>query len=132
MSNLNPIKGKPRAIRNRILVSDMYFGEQVSAGGIVVTSDDGKTRGIYPRWAKVYSKGPENNDPYNIGDWVLIEHGRWTRSFVVDDGEQEIELRMAETESVLMWSDEKPNDLHIGGEYSDGQHATIDPSVFMN
>lgn len=131
-SNINAIKGKPRAIGNRVLVTDMHFGEQTSSGGIIIGSDDGKTHGIYPRWAKVYSKGPNNDDPYEVGHWVLIEHGRWTRGLKIETDEGEIVIRMAETESVLAWSEEKPTDFMIGSEYADGEHATVDPSAFLN
>ena len=130
--NVNTIKGKPRAIGNRVLVKDMYFGEQKTSSGIIIGDDDGKTRGIYPRWGCVYSKGPQNTDPYEVGDWVLVEHGRWTRAMSVDDGEQEVELRMVETESILAYSEEKPDGIHIGSEYADGEHATVDPSLFIN
>lgn len=130
--NLNAIKGKVRAVGNRVLVTDMYFGEQVTKGGIVISNDDGKTRGIYPRWAKVYAKGPSNNDEYNVGDWILIEHGRWTRGMLIDDGDCEKEIRMVDSECVLAYSDEKPNDVAIGSEYNDGDHATVDPSAFLN
>lgn len=129
--NLNSIKGKPRAIQDRVLVTDMYFGEQKTAGGIILTNDDGKTRGIYPRWGKVYSKGPKNKDPYAVGDWILVEHGRWTRGLAVDDGEQEIEIRMVDSKCILAWSEEKPDSVQIGAEYSDGP-ADIDPSAFLN
>ena len=130
-TNLNAIKGTPRAIKNRVLVTDMHFGEQTTASGLIISSDDGKTRGIYPRWAKVYNKGPDNNDPYEVGEWVLIEHGRWTRGFNVETDQGEIEIRMAEAESILGYSQEKPDGLSIGAEYSDGEHATVDPSSFM-
>lgn len=129
--NLNTIKGTPRAVGNRVLVTDMHFGEQVTKGGIILGNDDGKTRGIYPRWAKVYSKGPENKDDYEIGQWILIEHGRWTRAMLINDGEGEKEVRMVEAESILAYSDEKPESVSIGAEYADGQTATIDPSSFM-
>jgi hypothetical protein len=109
----------------------MYFGEQKTKGGIIINDDDGKTRGIYPRWAKVYSKGPDNKDDYEIGQWILIEHGRWTRAMLIDDGHSEKEVRMVEAESILAYSDEKPESVSIGSEYSDGEHATIDPSSFM-
>ena len=112
--NLNTIKGIPRAVGNRVLVTDMHFGEQVTASGLIVASDDGKTRGIYPRWAKVYSKGPDNKDEYNIGQWILVEHGRWTRGMLVNDGDGEKEIRMVESESILAYSDEKPDGLVIG------------------
>jgi hypothetical protein len=109
----------------------MYFGEQKTTSGIVLTSDDGKTRGIYPRWAKVYGKGPKNTDPYEIGQWILIEHGRWTRGFKVDDGEGEKELRMVEAESIIAYADEKPNDTYLGEEYSNGSSTTINPQDFI-
>jgi co-chaperonin GroES (HSP10) len=131
-TNINTIKGKPSAVGNRVLVTDMHFGEQTTKGGIILGDDDGKTRGIYPRWAKVYDKGPRNTDPYEVGQWVLVEHGRWTRSVKVEVGNDEVEIRMVEAESILAMSDEKPNDAQIGGEYADGEHATIDPSVFIN
>ena len=54
---LSKIKGTPLAVGNRVIVSDMYFGEQKTTGGLIIKDDDGTTRGIYPRWAKVYSKG---------------------------------------------------------------------------
>jgi co-chaperonin GroES (HSP10) len=129
--NLNTLNGTLRPIGNRVIVKNMYFGEQKTAGGLIITNDDGKTRGIYPRWGQVHSKGPENDDDYTVGDWVLVEHGRWTRSVKIDEGEGELELRMVEAESVLAYSNEKPDDVFIGNEYSDGEHATIDPSSFV-
>ena len=129
---LSKIKGNVAAVGNRVIVSDMFFGEQKTTGGLIIKDDDGTTRGIYPRWAKVYSKGPRNKDDYNIGHWILIEHGRWTRAFTVETPEGEVELRMVETESVIGYSEEKPNDIYIGAEYTDGAHATIDPGSFIN
>jgi co-chaperonin GroES (HSP10) len=126
------IKGNPRAVGNRVLVTDMYFGEQKTASGLIIKNDDGTTRGIYPRWAKVYSKGPENKDDYKIGHWILIEHGRWTRSFTVETDDGEKVIRMVESESVLGYAEEKPSDVYIGAEYTDGEHATVDPSAFVN
>jgi len=130
--NLNAIKGNLRAVGNRVLVTDMYFGEQTTKGGIILANDDGKTRGIYPRWGKVYSKGPDNKDPYDVGDWILIEHGRWTRAMKLEtEAGDEIEVRMIETESILAYADERPEETQIGQEFADGEHATVDPSAFM-
>ena len=130
--NLSAVEGSLRAIGNRVLVTDMYFGEQVTESGIIISSDDGKTRGVYPRWGKVYRKGPLVDEPYDIGDWILVEHGRWTRGINLIDGDEELEVRMIETESVLGWSDEKPEGLVLGNEYSDGETATVDPGAFIN
>ena len=130
--NHNTINGTLQPIGNRVIVSDMYFGEQKTKGGLIINDDNGTTRGIYPRWGRVHSKGPTNKETYNAGDWVLVEHGRWTRSVKIDEGDGEIELRMVEAESILAYSDKKPEDVQIGAEYSDGQSATFDPSSFVN
>jgi len=131
--NINAIKGTPRAKGEDVLVTEMHFGEQVTASGIIISDDNGSTRGIYPRWAKVYSKGPRNKDPYNEGDWILVSHGRWTRGIKLEtEADGEIEMRKVELESVLAYSEEKPDGLQIGAEYADGEHATIDPSSFVN
>ena len=130
--NLNAIEGSLRAIGNRVLVTDMHFGEQTTKGGLIIKDDNGSTRGIYPRWGQVYAKGPDNVDEYNVGDWILIEHGRWTRSILLNEDGQEKEVRMVETESILAYSDAKPTGLQIGNEYADGEHATVDPSSFIN
>jgi co-chaperonin GroES (HSP10) len=127
------IKGKVRPIHADVLVSDMYFGETKTAGGIIIQSDDAKAHGVKPRWAKVYAKGPENKDPYNVGDWILIDHGRWTRKIKVDDGEKVIEIQKVEVDSILAWQNEAPTDLaYFGQEYSDGATASFDPSLFVN
>ena len=123
--NVNAIKGKPRAIGNRVLVTDMHFGEQKTESGLIISSDNGKERGIYPRWAKVYSKGPDNTDPYEVGEWILIEHGRWTRGMNIDTGEGEFEIRMVETESILAMSSEKPNGVQIGGTTENGKAVSV-------
>ena len=130
--NINSIKGTPRAIGDQVLVTDMHFGEQKTASGLIISNDDGQTRGIYPRWARVYSKGPDNRDEFEVGDWILVSHGRWTRGLSMETPTGEIEIRKVELESILATSTEKPDGLQLGAEYSDGEHATIDPSSFIN
>jgi hypothetical protein len=129
--NINAIKGTPRAKGEDVLVTDMHFGEQKTAGGLIIKSDDGQTRGIYPRWARVFSKGLDNKEEYAVGDWILVMHGRWTRGINIETAEGEIEIRKVELESILAYSDAKPDGLRIGSEYADGEHATIDPSSFL-
>src|SRR6056300_661512 len=101
--NLNSIKANVTPIKNRVLVRDMHFGEQKTKSGLIIGDDNGKTRGIYPRWAKVYAKGPDNNDEYEVNHWILVEHGTF-------------DIRMIEAESVLAYSEEKPQDVYIGQE----------------
>ena len=109
------VKGSVRPIRNRVIVTDMEFGEQVTQGGIIVSSDDGKDRGIKPRWGRVVAKGNENNDPYEIGNWILVEHGRWTRGYEVEtDGGSTETMRTVEAESILAWQEDTPEDVVYG------------------
>jgi|TARA_B110000908_G_scaffold118506_1_gene138875 co-chaperonin GroES (HSP10) len=131
--NLNAIKGTPRAVGNDVLVTHMHFGEQTTASGLIIKDDNGSTRGIYPRWARVYSIGSTNEDTeFEVGDWILIKHGRWTRALALQTAAGEIEIRKVELESILAMSKDRPDGLQIGAEYSDGQHATVDPSSFIN
>lgn len=119
--NINTIKANAlRAVGNRVLVRDMHFGEQKTKSGLILRDDDGTTRGIYPRWGRVYAKGPDNNDEYEVGQWVLVEHGRWTRGLSLELDGEEVELRMVEAESILAYSDEKPDEVNIGEEYESG------------
>ena len=64
----NAIKGTLTPIRDGVIVSDMYFGEQKTKSGLIIKDDDGTTRGIYPRWGRVHAKCPDNQEPYNVGD----------------------------------------------------------------
>ena len=73
--NINAIKGDIRAKGEDVLVVDMWFGEQTTASGLIISSDDGDTRGIYPRWGRVYSKGPRNKEPFKEGDQLLMADG---------------------------------------------------------
>lgn len=129
--NYDPIIVKRvRALHDDVLVYDMFFGEQTTSSGIVIGNDDGTTRGIYPRWAKVYKVGPEQKD-VREGQWILIEHGRWTRKIKIDDGESEKEIQKVETKSILAVSDERPNEYQIGQEYRDGAGVDIKPEDFL-
>lgn len=123
-------KMKIRAIHSDVIVSDMDFGEQVTASGIVIQSDDAKAHGVRPRWAKVYKVGPEQKD-VKEGQWILIEHGRWTRKIKIDDGESVKEIQKVELKSILAVADEKPNDVQIGQEFSNGDSATFSPDMFV-
>jgi co-chaperonin GroES (HSP10) len=112
-------KGKLCPVLDRVIVTDMYFGEQKTASGLIIKDDDGTSGGLYPRWARVHAKGRLNEDEYQIGDWILVEHGRWTRGFKLDEGNGAIEIRMVEAESILGWQTEKPATGVIFGDAID-------------
>jgi co-chaperonin GroES (HSP10) len=110
---MKTITGKLTPIRDHVIVEQMDFGDQRTATGIIILSDDGKGIGIKPRWGKVYAVGPEQQD-VSVGDWVLLEHGRWTRGFDLEDEDGTIKtLRKADNAAILMISDEKPSDAYV-------------------
>lgn len=98
---------KIRALRDDVIVSDMDFGELTLKSGIVLRSDNGQAHGVKPRWGKVYKVGPEQKD-VTVGQWVLVEHGRWTRKLKIDDGEGVKEIQKVEVKAILAVSDEPP------------------------
>jgi co-chaperonin GroES (HSP10) len=107
------VKGKVVPIRDHVLVSDMEFGEQVTASGIVIKSDNGKSAGVKPRWGRVWAIGPEQTE-VKVGEWIMIEHGRWTRTIEVEQEDGSIlELRRVETAAIMMSADERPGDVDI-------------------
>ena len=107
---MNAIQGKITPIRDNILVHNMNFDEIYRKSGIVIQSDNGKTDGIRPRWAQVWAVGPEQKDVV-VNDWVLIEHGRWTRKFIVNDNNEETVIHGIDTNAILLVSDQKPDEL---------------------
>lgn len=100
-------------LHDGVVVTDMSFDEQVTTAGIILGSDNGKSEGIKPRWAKVYAIGSEQTK-IKVGDWILIEHGRWTRGVKVDVNGEEIEVRRVENKSIMMIANEKPSDVYFG------------------
>ena len=114
--NLNTISGTLTPVGSRVIVKNMYFGEQKTKSGLIISDDNGTSRGIYPRWCKVHAIGPENEDEYTVGDWILVEHGRWTRGVDIDEGNGESTLRMVEAESIMGWSKEPPTDTQMAAE----------------
>ena len=120
---------KLKPIRDNIVIVDMEFGEQVTKGGLVLLSDDGKSEGVKSRWGRVYSVGPMQLD-VKAGEWILLEHGRWSRGFtVLDDDGNDIVIRRADPKGILAVADEKPSET-IYGAHITVTHATVDPSTF--
>jgi co-chaperonin GroES (HSP10) len=130
MFNLEARKIKVRPLSKDLLVINMDMGEQTTKGGIVVLSDDGKAHGVKPRWAQVYKVGNSCEIDVKEGQWVLIEHGRWTRKIKIDDGDGEKEFQKVEVKSVIAVVDQRPNDFYIGQEFSNGSSLDIKPEDF--
>ena len=119
-----------RAIKDDVIICDMDFGEITTASGIVLRSDNGQAHGVKPRWGLVYRVGPLQTE-VSEGQWILIEHGRWTRKVKIKDSQGEKEIQKVEVKSILAVSDERPSDAYIGQEYVNGSSMDIRPEDFM-
>jgi len=120
------VHGKIIPLHDNVFVTDMNFDEQVTATGIVIPSDDGKDIGIKPRWGRVYAVGREQQD-VKVGEWILIEHGRWTRAIkVIEDDGSERKIFRVDTDCILMSADEPPKELSFGLSAIDLSPPTFD------
>ena len=105
---INQIKSLS-VIKDHILVTEMAFKERKLSSGILLLNDDGKTSGIRPRWAKVYAVGPEQTE-IQVGQWIFVEHGRWSRGIEVEVNDEQLTLRRVDPKSIIFVSDEEPDE----------------------
>lgn len=98
---------------DHILVYNMEKGERITKGGIILRDDNGKDEGIRPRWCQVYKAGA-NIDYVRNGEWILVEHGRWTYGVKVRpkgaEGE-EVYLQRVDVDAILGVSETKPEGI---------------------
>ena len=116
-SNINRIHCKSlRAISDKVIVHNMDFGAQTLASGIIMMDDDKKSQGIKPRWAQVYSIGPlaQTKTELQVGQYVLVGHGRWTRGInIVDEGGEKT-IRSVDLKDCMLVSDEPQHNMAFG------------------
>lgn len=98
-----------KPLNDSVIVGDMTFDERISTGGIVLLNDNGKSLGIRPRWGRVYAVGPDQQD-VQVGEWVCIAHGRWTRGIEIEDESGKQTLRRVDPKDILIQTDEEPKD----------------------
>ena len=107
----NKISGDIRPIKDHVLVVNMEKGEKISKGGIITLDDNGKDRGIRPRWAQVWKVGPNQHD-LRTGQWILVEHGRWTygiETAIPEGGDDQVfYVQRVDIKGVLGVSDDYP------------------------
>lgn len=99
-----------RPLGDNIVVCDMIFDERFTRNGIVLLNDDMKSSGIRPRWAKVYAIGPDQTD-VAIGQYICVEHGRWTRGIKITDATGDKTLHRVDKNAILLVSDEPVEDM---------------------
>lgn len=114
-------------IKDAVIVGNMTFDERLSTGGIVLLNDNGKSSGIRPRWGQVYAVGPEQHT-VKVGEWVCVEHGRWTRGIDIEDEDGKQTLRRIDPKDIMISADERPDDvtfstaIHVEAKPTHMQH----------
>jgi co-chaperonin GroES (HSP10) len=98
-----------RPLNNTVIVSDMVFDQRITSAGIVLLNDNGKSTGIRPRWGQVYAVGPEQTD-VQVGQWICVAHGRWTRGIEIEDEQGPQTLRRIDPADILLVSNQQPQD----------------------
>ena len=100
-------------LKDSVIVHKMEFGERFSQAGLILPNDDMKSSGIRPRWARIYAIGPDQKD-LEVGQWIYIAHGRWTRGVKIEDSEGVQIVRKVDNKDILLVSDEKVEDYTLG------------------
>ena len=116
-----------RPLNDVIIVSDMVFDERITTGGIVLLNDNGKGTGIRPRWGQVYAIGPDQKD-VQVGQWVCVAHGRWTRGIDIEDETGKTTLRRIDPKDILAVSNDPVDDE----TWSDAVHIDKKPEHMLH
>jgi co-chaperonin GroES (HSP10) len=102
-----------RPLENRVLAELLGLDTRVTSSGIIIQSENGKDRGIRPRWARVRLVG-EGIDWVEPGQYVLVAHGRWSRQFECEHNGEKMKLVHLDNKECLLVSDELPEDDYVG------------------
>jgi co-chaperonin GroES (HSP10) len=96
-------------LRDSVFVTDMEGGESITKAGIIIKDDTFFTENnIKDRWARVYSIGPDITD-LNVGEWVLVQRGRWTNRVRLSLPDGDISIwRVEFPDGILLVADEDP------------------------
>jgi co-chaperonin GroES (HSP10) len=116
-----------KPLKSHIIVTDMNFEVRLSQGGIILPGDNGTTKGIRPRWARVYAVGPEQQN-VQVGQWILVAHGRWTRGLDIEDEDGKHTIRRVDPKDILLISDKPMEDE----TFSDAIHVDKKPGHMLH
>lgn len=98
----------PHALR--VFVTELESGPRRTKAGLILIDDNMTIRGIRPRWCQVWKIGKDVVD-VKVGDWLLVEHGRW--SFGIEgevNGEDGKVWHIEFPKAVLLISEDDPRE----------------------
>jgi hypothetical protein len=96
-------------IRDWVICTDMNFDGRTLSSGVILLGDNGKSQGVRPRWGQVYAVGPDQHD-VQVGDWICVAHGRWTRGLDIEDEHGKKTVRRIDPKDIMLVSDQLPSD----------------------
>jgi co-chaperonin GroES (HSP10) len=99
-------KQQIKALHDHVIVSEMIFDQRITHSGLILLNDNGTTLGIRPRWGRVYAVGPKQQD-VRVGQWVCVDHGRWTRGLDIEDELGKTTIRRIDPKDILLVSDDQ-------------------------
>jgi co-chaperonin GroES (HSP10) len=102
-----------KPLHNRVLAELLGLDQRVTASGIIIAGENGKDRGIRPRWARVVLVG-EGIDWCEPGQYVLVAHGRWSRQFECEHAGEKLKLVHLDNKECLIVTDDEPHDDFVG------------------
>lgn len=104
--------GEITLLKNNILGYELEFGEQKLKSGLILKNDDMTETGIHPRWCRIYKVSKQIEKDYDIhaGQYVLLDHARWSTGFLLDEGDGPVMVRYLDYKEIFLVSDEKPYD----------------------
>lgn len=106
----DPIEGfEILPLPDDILVYNMEQGFRKNKKSGILFLDDStfEERNIKPRWCQIYKIGSRINEDFKEGDWVLVEHGRWTTGIKFKDEKLgEIYIQKVDKKSILLVSED--------------------------
>jgi co-chaperonin GroES (HSP10) len=119
------LTGTITPLHDKVIVADMNFGDEQTESGLIIQSTNAKGTGVVPRWARVWAVGPQQQD-VKVGEWILIEHARWTRTIEYENEDGSItELRMADLDAIMLAADEKPSGVMISVSHGAGSNVNF-------
>jgi co-chaperonin GroES (HSP10) len=101
-----------RPLGDTVIVEEMVFDSRTLSSGIVLLNDNGTTAGIRPRWGRVYAVGP-NQAHVQLGQWICVAHGRWTRGVEIEDAKGVRTIRKVDPRDILLVSNTQPDDATV-------------------
>lgn len=107
---------KIKPLPGKVIVHNFQKGERQLKSGIILRNDDGKEHGVKSRWAQVYAVGA-GCEEVKVGEWVLIEHGRWGRGIEINE---DLTVYLADYASFKAASDVEPTDDYVGNSTESG------------